>query len=309
MNARAILPTVLLALVLTACGGQAVAPAGPAMPDVAAPSAAEGQSGEVTAGGAPALDSKASPYNTAEQPQAPPDQFYDRLVIKNADLSLQVVSVRDAESAIRNKVAALGGYVVQAESSGSDDDLTVRISFRVPATRFDDALAGVEGVAKKVLSRTLSGDDVTEEFVDLQSRLSNLEATRDRLLSFLDKATRVEDALAVNQSLTDVQGQIEQIKGRMQYLKQSAALSTISVALLPVPVTPIIEEEGWQPLAVARAALRDLIQLGQGLANLGIVLLVWTPVWLPLALGGLWIYRRVRSRVARPRAATTSTTT
>src|SRR6185295_2041334 len=109
--------------------------------------------------------------------------------------------VPNAEAAVRAKVQQLGGYVVKSENSGSDENMTVQITFRVPATRFDESLAGMQGLAKKVLSRTVSGDDVTEEFVDLQSRLRNLEATRDRLATFLDKSTTVDEALKVNASL------------------------------------------------------------------------------------------------------------
>ncbi len=197
---------------------------------------------------------------------------------------------------MRAKVQALGGYVVKVQTSGADDDLNTTVTFRVPASRFDDALAGVEGLAKNVISRTVGGDDVTEEYVDLDSRLRNLEATRDRLLTFLNKADKVEDALAVNQSLTDVQGQIEQIQGRKKYLEQSAAFSTITVVLAPVPPLPrLVSEDGWQPVRVARDALRSLIQFGQGIAEVIIVLLVWSPVWGVLLLVGLWIWRRLRA--------------
>ena len=173
------------------------------------------------------------------------------------------------------------------------------ITFRVPSNRFEDALNGVQGMAKKVLSRSLGGEDVTAEYVDLESRMRNLEATRDRLLTLLQKADKVEDALAVNQALTDVQGQIEQAKGRMEYLQKSSALSTISVSLRPVPQTPIISEDGWEPLRVARQALRGLIEFGQGLVELAIILLVWAPVWLPIILLLRWGWRRM-ARKSKP---------
>jgi len=302
MKLRHILPTLALGMALVACGGAAasesravdqsieVAPAAPAMEAPGAPAA----------GGATALEQGNSPAEA----QAPAgQQNLQRLVIKTADLSLQVDSARDAEVALRALVGQLGGYVVKAETSGTDESMSSRVTFRVPADRFDQALSGVQGLAKKVLARTVGGDDVTEEFVDLESRLRNLEATRDRLQSFLDKATNVEDALKVNQSLSDLQGQIEQIKGRKQYLQQSAALSTISVSLSPVPaIAPIMAEEGWQPLGVARDALRGLVRFGQGLATLAIVALVWAPVWLPFVLLGWWLRRRLRGRNAAPKA-------
>ena len=300
-----LLPIILLTLLLVACGGATSqstqqnlvtqAPGGATAPEAAPVAPAE------NARGASFDDAQKSGESTANtgtgQSQIPNDQ---RLVIKNANLSLEVKSVSEAETLVRAKVQELGGYVVQVQTFGSGTDMTSQITFRVPAEQFDNALNGVQGIANRVLSRTLSGDDVTEEYVDLESRLRNLEATRTRLLDLLQKATRVEDALQVNQALTDVQGQIEQIQGRMKYLRQNAALSTITVALQPVPVTPIIEDDAWQPLRVARIALRDLLEFGTGLLNIGIVLLVWTPVWLPLLLIGRWVLRRLGRAMRRP---------
>jgi hypothetical protein len=287
-------------MALVACGGSTasesmpidqsleVAPAAPAMDS---PRAAAG-------GGATALEQgNAAPNAQAGQ------QDLQRLVIKTADLSLQVDSARDAEAALRALVGQLGGYVVKVETSGTDETMSARVTFRVPADRFDQALTGVQGLAKKVLARTVGGDDVTEEFVDLEARLKSLEASRDRMQVLLDRANTVEDALKVNQALSDLQSQIEQIKGRRQYLQQSAALSTISVSLSPVPaIAPIVAEEGWQPLSVARDALRGLVSFGQDLATLAIVLLVWAPVWLPIGLLGLWLSRKLRGRAPRPKA-------
>jgi hypothetical protein len=204
MKLTRILPILALSLALVACGGGSAASAPNSAPSAAmeAAPAAPAQS----AGGATALDQGNAPAN-AQAPGA--QQDVQRLVIKTADLSLQVDSARDAEAALRTLVGQLGGYVVKVETSGADESMTSHVIFRVPAERFDQALSGVQGLARKVLSRTVGGDDVTEEFVDLEARLGNLEATRDRLQSFLDKADTVDDALKVNQSLSDLQGQIE----------------------------------------------------------------------------------------------------
>jgi hypothetical protein len=296
MKLGQIIPAILLILALSACGGGAasetvsIAPAAP-MDAQRAPDTDQAL-GE--GGNSASAPGSATGGETAQQQ-------IERLVIKTAEISLQVESVGQAEADVRAKVQALGGYVVRAESSGADENLTARITFRVPAPRFDEALAGMQGLAKKVLGRTVSGDDVTEEFVDLQSRMRNLEVTRDRLLTFMDKATTVEEALQVNTSLSQIQGEIEQVKGRTEFLKQSAALSTVTVSLAPVPsIAPIVEEGGWQPMAVARSALRDLIELGQGLVNVAIVALIWTPLWLPLLLLALWLRRRVLGRGRKP---------
>jgi len=290
-----LIPIVAVALVLAACGGggsavapmEAPAPINQGLDSAVAPAAG--------AGGTTALEQG----NAASAPAAQPNQpGLQRLVIKTADLELQVANARDAEASLRALVGKLGGYVVKVETNGTDERMASRVTFRVPAERFDEALSGAQGLAQKVLARTVSGDDVTEEFVDIESRLRNLEATRDRLLTFLEKADKVEDALKVNESLSQIQGEIEQAKGRKQFLQQSAALSTISVYLTPEPITPLVAEAGWQPLNVARGALRELISFGQGLASIAIVALVWAPVWLPLLLAGFWL----RRRLTRPRA-------
>jgi hypothetical protein len=282
------LTLVVVALVLAACGGAPAPSDAPAM-EMPMPMATAAPAREASDTGA-ALPVEGGAAQAPGQSQQPAGE---RLVIKNAEMAIQVERVREAEAGLRAKIAELGGYVVSSQNFGSDEEMSARVTFRVPAERFDAALSGVEGLANRVLMRSVSGDDVTEEFVDLGSRLRTLEATRDRMLELLARAESVEDALSVNQALTDVQGEIEQITGRMQYLRQSAALSTVSVDLRPVPVTPIITAGGWQPLEVARGALAGLVSFGQALVNLAIVVLVWTPLWLPLLLGGRFVLRRL----------------
>jgi hypothetical protein len=300
MNPARLLLTVLASLALVACGGGAPAGTSGNAESAGAPMPAQAPAAPPV--DAPAMDTGGA---QAERP-ASPDQSQigqlpsQRLVIRTAALALQVEQVREAESAVRATADRLGGYVVSAQTSGDDEFLSARVVFRVPSDRFDEALEGVAGIASKVLSRSVSGQDVTEEFVDLESRLRTLEATRDRLLDLLARAETVEEALSVNTALTDVQGQVEQVKGRMQFLQQSAAMSTVDVELRPVPITPIIEEDAWQPLQVARGALRELLEFGQGLVNVAIVLLVWSPVWLPLLLLGRWGLRRLIRASKRP---------
>lgn len=289
---RLLIIAIVAAMVLVSCGTAAVPANSPAQPEfMAIPTAAP-------AAGAPALE-RGSGSSAESDQQLPPAS--DRLVIKNASVTLEVVNVADAEAAIRQKAEQLGGFVVSVETRGAGDSMWSTVTFRVPAARFEEALSGVEGLAKKVLSRSVSGEDVTEEYVDLESQLRNLEATRARLLDLLARAEKVEDALQVNQALTDIQGQIERIKGRMQYLKQSAAMSTITAELRPVPPPPaIIEEDAWQPVRVAREALRGLIEFGQGLVDLAIVLAIWTPVWLPIVLFLRWIWRKITRSGKKP---------
>jgi hypothetical protein len=292
MRPATILAALLAALALSACGAQpASAPLPPQMEVMPAATEAPAAS---EAPAAVESYSDASSGGAAPQDNAARQAAAQRMVIKTAMISVQVDKVPDAEASIRARAEQLGGYVVSVQTNGSGDYQNSTIAFRVPSDKFGAALADVEGLAREVLSRSVGGDDVTEEFVDLDSRMRNLDATRTRLLDLLAKATRVEDALQVNTALTDVQGQIEQIQGRMKYLKDSAAMATITVDLQPVPPPPaIVSNTGWAPLLVARRALGDLVEFGQGLAELGIVLLVWSPVWLPLLLLARWGWRRL----------------
>jgi hypothetical protein len=284
----------LLGSMLAACGGQV---------SEEFSEVNQGLDGGEPSGGMapPALESEAGDMAMDMEEAAPAapqtqEQNIQRLIIKNANISLEVESVPAAERAITAQVEGLQGYVVNVETNTSGNRQYATIVFRVPAERFDEAITLTEEQAIRVLSRSVSGDDVTEEFVDLESRLRNLEATQDRLLDLLDRAETVEEALQVSNSLTNVQGQIEQVRGRMQYLQQSAALSTITVSLQEKVTTQVVSEPGWQPLEVARGALRGLLNLAQGLANLAIVLLVWVPFWLPIGLFGWWLWKRFRNR-------------
>ncbi len=292
MRTLKLLTIALLAtLFLTACGGSQSAQAPmPAVDTIT-------NTGGVAPGAPAALEFYAEKDEEARQ-QTPSDQpASQRMVIKTAYLSIEVPNVSDAEASIRARAEQLGGYVVSVQTSGSGDYQTASITIRVPSAQYGAAISDVEGLATKVLSRSLGGEDVTEEFVDLEARLRNLEASRNRLLDLLNQATDVEDAIQVNAALTDVQGQIEVIQGRMKYLKDNVAMATISVDLRPVPPQPtIVPEEGWEPLRVARQALGDLVGFGQGLVELAIILLIWIPVWLPLVLFIRWAWRKLRRK-------------
>jgi hypothetical protein len=238
----------------------------------------------------PPLDGQAGQAYPLPQPAG---AAQDRLVIRSASLQIQVADVDEADVQARALVDRAGGYIVSSSTTGEGNGLLILISARVPAAQFDATLSATQALAARVLGRSLAGQDVTEEFVDLKARLHNLEATRDRVEGFLGQAKKVDEALLVNTTLSDLQGQIEQIKGRIQYLSESSAFSTIELTIQPVPVVPLTSEEGWQPVAVARGALHDVIATGQVLINALIVIAIWSPLTvLPLFLVG-WGWRRL----------------
>ena len=244
-------------------------------------------------------DSETSAAGEASQVQA-----QERLIIRDANLNLVVADTDAAIATITQMVEADGGWVVNSNVYQYDaDSKTGNITVRVPATGFSSAIDAMKGLAIKVESESTSGQDVTDEFVDLSLQLENLEATADRVRSFLEDANNVEDALAVNVELSRLEGDIERIKGRRQFLSQSATFSTITVNLTPDVLSQPFEVIGWQPKGVAREAVETLIDALQGTAEF----LIWLAIYvLPIGLLygiPLWFIGRLVRRWWKKRKA------
>ncbi len=155
----------------------------------------------------------------------------ERMVIKSAYLALVVEDVSASIAQISNLATSFGGYVVNSNMGEEQNRLFANISFRVDSARFNEALQALRNLAADVRSESTSGEDVTEEYVDLDARLRNLEASEAQLLELMEKAGTVEEILKVQQELVRTREEIEQTQGRMQYLEESSALSFINASL------------------------------------------------------------------------------
>jgi len=155
----------------------------------------------------------------------------ERMVIRSGYLTLVVDDVSIALSQITSLAAANGGFVISSNIQEDQNRLYANITFRVDSAKFNDTLLALHNMAVDVKSESTSGKDVTEQYVDLDSRLRNLEASEAQLLALMEKAGTVVEILEVQRELTNTRGQIEQIKGQMQYLEQSSDLALISVML------------------------------------------------------------------------------
>ena len=298
---------VLALLVLTACGGTAdtsQSDGGSTAAAAEAPAAGMGPQ-SFAAPEQPALDKAAggaigsgAPSESANQTAA---QF-GRKIILNATLSLLVRDVVEADRNVRALIQNVGGYVLESRTSGDSEQRSVQLNFKVPASRFDDVLNILESptFALRVLDRNVAGDDVTDEFVDIESRLRTLKATEARLLEFLQQAENVEEALLVNQQLTELQGQIEQATGRINFLTESTKFSTVNLDLQPDVVFALTKAGGWRPGVAASAAWANLLGFAQNLADVAIALAIWSPVWGLLVLAAVVFRRRVGRRSPPP---------
>lgn len=155
----------------------------------------------------------------------------DRMIVRTGNLQLVVDDVANAIDEISRLTDSFSGYIVSSNSWKEGDRLVGVISVRVPVERFNDAMRAFRELAVDVQAETTSSTDVTEEYTDLTARLKNLEAAEQQLVKLLEKAEKVEDILAIQRELTNTRGQIEQIKGRMQYLERTSSSSLIEVRL------------------------------------------------------------------------------
>lgn len=235
-----------------------------------------------------------------------------RLIIRTADMRIVVLDTEEALARIAEMAESSGGWVVDSNVFQSTETAkTGYMTIRVPAAGFQSALDAISGLSEEVTELRTSGQDVTEEYVDLEARLGNLEATAERVRGFLDEARNVEEALSVSQELSRLEGEIEQIKGRMQYLDQSAAFSTIAVSVTPDELVQPVSSSGWRPAVVVQDAVDALLQGLQSLANIVIwlvitVLPIALLIGLPIALLVYLVRRRRRNHTAPPSDAVIS---
>jgi hypothetical protein len=171
------------------------------------------------------------------------------------------------------------------------------VVIRVPAEKLDQALKTIKADAVEVQTETQSGQDVTSQYVDLESQLKNLEAAEAQLTEIMQKAEKTEDVLNVFNQLTSIRGQIESIKGQMKYYEESAALSAISVRLVAEETVKPIEIAGWKPEGTLRDAIQNLIYFFQDFVDFLIVFVVnFLPKLLTICLVfGLPIWLIVRA--------------
>jgi Domain of unknown function (DUF4349) len=282
-----ILAAGLLLAILSACG--AAAPAAVGVP---------GNQGE----GAPgdALDRPAPETATGgDSVLAGVADLADRKIVKTGEITLEVANVGSAVGTVRAMALQLGGYV--GGSSAGESDQAAMLTLRIPADRFDDALARLHGMDATVLAEATREEDVTSSIVDLQARITNLEASETQYRALLERAEKIDDILSVQGRLDDVRGQIEQLKAQLEQLSGLADLSTLTVTL--TPTDKLVEETaaGWDAGGTLDRALAALVSVGQGLATVGIwLVVVGLPILLVLAVLGL-VGMRLRPRFPRRR--------
>ena len=270
-------------------------------------------------GSAPAAAPASPPMEMAEagsasdasvvigQEEVAPDP---RKIIYQAFLSIVVKDPAASLKDIEALAASASGYVSQSELTQYYGDLMRgHIVIRVPAENYPGTLDAIRALGIRVINENSNASDVTAEYTDLEAQLRNLEAAERELQAMLTEVrerpnAKPSDILEVYNALTEKRGQIEQVKGRLQYLSNQVSLSTITADLVPDEGQKPVVEEGWQPLVTVKNALRTLVSVMQGLIDTAITLLiVVVPILLLLAIPIVllillirWLRRRRKSK-------------
>jgi hypothetical protein len=239
-------------------------------------------------------------------------QAFDRKIIRNANLTVEVASPGDSQRKIVSIAESHQGFVVTSESTQrpSEDrtkpEITINLVVRVPAAQFNQVMEEIRSVGARVVQEKVTGQDVTEEFMDLEARIKNQKALELQFLEIMKRAGKVDDALSVQRELAEVRTEIEKLEGRRRFLENQSSLSTINVTLQPP--TQIVNASGfWYSV---RSAFSDGVDVAAGIvlfliraviAMLPIIIFVILPLAL-IAKLGLRAVRRRRS-VTEPASA------
>jgi hypothetical protein len=244
-----------------------------------------------------------APHQARQQqqpgPKAAPDPAprvdWDKKIIKNATLSVEVKDYVHYTASMRETVQRSGGYIAGEEQNQSDYKLENAVKIKVPVDQFDAAVQTLTGGTEKVLVRKVTSQDVTGEVVDTRSRLEAKREVRARYMDLLKQARNMKEILEVQTEINDIQEHMEAAAGRINYLTHSAAYSTIELNFFQV-LNPQAKEVTTPPgfgtkiLLALTNGLEWISELVVGLVNL------W-PLWIA-AFAGWKLYRRYRA--ARP---------
>ena len=237
--------------------------------------------------------------NTADQVAQSLTPALDRKILRNGVLVVEVDAPAEAQHKIGTIADTLGGFVVTSESkqhqtADGKQQLEVNLVVRVPAPQFDAAMNQIRATGSRILSEKTVGEDVTEEFIDLEARLKTQTALEQQFLEIMKRARNVEDALSVQRQIAEVRTDIEKLEGRKRFLENRASLSTITVTLSS-PGVIVVNTSGFG--RSVREAVSESIELAVAIV-LALIrfVIVMVPVVLlivlPLYFVGRFLYRR-----------------
>ena len=248
---------------------------------------------EIAALPAPALESRGVMPPVPISDQAPQSEVKDRLVVEESNVSLLVEDVRQKVDQIINYAEEKGGYMVSSSLKQPEEAPFATVVLRIPSYELRSALDHLRSLAVRVTSENLKGWDVTDEYVDLEARVGTLEKTKTKFEEILNKAVSVDEILRVQRELINLQQQIDNLKGRQDYLEKTAQNAKLTVYLSSDEwALPYAPSKPFRAKVIFKTAVRSLVLALRGLAKLAIWVGVYSIIWLPVLIVYLVIKKR-----------------
>ena len=240
----------------------------------------------------------------------------DRKIIRNADLTMEVSSTTDTQHRIASIAESHGGFVVTSEAKQRDSKepaqrtLDIKLVVRIPENSFGSALDQIRGLTSNLTEEKVTGQDVTEEFIDLEARIRTQKALEAQFLQIMRQTGKIVDALEVQRQIAEVRSDIERLEGRKRFLENRSSLSTITVNIVAAKPMVVVPTSGFRQSV--RDAVSDSVDVGSGIVLFFVrFLIVMIPISVFLLLpGGLllryFIRRAKRMRLAEALSAPTA---
>ncbi|QKS69783.1 DUF4349 domain-containing protein [Paenalkalicoccus suaedae] len=252
--------------------------------------------------------STASPSSSEAFPDETTMASMSQMIIYRTEWSIEVPDAEATQATLQQEAEARGGYVVEATLAQIDDDYKQGyMVIRIPQSEFTQFLTELESASTRVVSSSTNGLDVSEEYVDLESHLVAQRAVEERLLAFMEDADSTEGLLAISRDLTEVQNEIERVRGRMSYLDNQIAYSTVTVDMTEDGISNVALQNTNELNTFARAeslfiaTINRIMDAGSSAFVLAVGL---SPIFLPLLLIAVAIFIWYRRRPKQPTAST-----
>lgn len=229
----------------------------------------------------------------------------NRKILRNAELTLEVSDPGAAQRQITSIAEGLGGFVISSESKQRQtedsrrQELELHVVVRVPSGQFISTLEKIRAQGNRVIEEKTTGQDVTEEFIDLEARLKTQKALELQFLEIMKQAKKVTDALEVQRQIADVRTEIEKLEGRKRFLENRASLSTITVNL-QTPAAIAVSTSGFG--RNVRGAVADSVSVATEIVLFLIrFVIVMVPICVLIIIPGGLVARYIFRRAKRMR--------
>lgn len=216
----------------------------------------------------------------------------ERKIVTNTSVSLLVKDVKMAADQITNKAEEMGGFMVNRDANFPEEGATGLVVVRVPVLKIKEFLIEVKKTGVKVIYENVTGTDVTDQYRDLEARLTTLRKNKTTFERIMGQAETVDEILRVQNSIFGLQDQIDSLVGQQKYLEQVSVTALVSVNLatdeLALPYAP---DNGWRPQIIFKQAVRSLVVMLRSAGSALIWISVYSVLWLPV-VGMLWWIKR-----------------